>query len=73
MRKHLSPIGNSLGLVLDKPILELLRIGRETELEISTDGHRLIIEPVREKSERVREATERVLKKHAKTMAKLAK
>jgi antitoxin component of MazEF toxin-antitoxin module len=47
MRKNLSAIGNSLGLVIEKPILELLGITRDTELEISTDGRRLIVEPVR--------------------------
>lgn len=47
MRKSLSAIGNSLGLVIEKPILELLGITRDTELEITTDGTRLIVEPVR--------------------------
>src|SRR5579859_2914584 len=35
MRKRLSAIGNSLGLVIEKPILELLHIDRETELDMS--------------------------------------
>ena len=52
MRKSLSAIGNSLGLVIEKPILELLGITRDTELEITTDGTRLIIEPVRLVKER---------------------
>ena len=47
MRKHLSAIGNSLGLVIEKPILDLLNIGRDTELEVVTDGERIIVEPVR--------------------------
>lgn len=47
MRKNLSAIGNSLGLVIEKPILELLGITRDTELEVTTDGTRLIVEPVR--------------------------
>lgn len=46
MRKKLSAIGNSLGIVIEKPILELLDIDRETEFEMTTDGRRLIIEPV---------------------------
>ncbi len=46
MIKKLTAIGNSYGLVIDKSILELLRITPETELELSTDGTRLIIEPV---------------------------
>ena len=40
-------IGNSLGPVIEKPILELLDIDRETELEMTTEGERLIIEPGR--------------------------
>jgi antitoxin component of MazEF toxin-antitoxin module len=46
MLKKLIAIGNSYGLVIDKSILELLHIGPDTELELSTDGTRLIIEPV---------------------------
>ena len=51
MRKNLIAIGNSLGLVIERPILELLRISRDTELEISTDGDRLIIQPIRNEAE----------------------
>ena len=52
MIKKLTPIGNSHGLVIDKSILELLKITPETELELSTDGTRLIIEPVHAKRRR---------------------
>ena len=73
MRKKLSAIGNSLGIVIEKPILELLKIDRETELEISTDGSRLIVEPVRSKRDKVLAATRKVTKAHADTLRKLAK
>ena len=46
MITKLTVIGNSYGLVIDRSILELLHITPETELELSTDGTRLIIEPV---------------------------
>ena len=46
MIKKLTVIGNSYGLVIDRSILELLHITPETELELSTDGTRLIVEPV---------------------------
>jgi len=49
MIKKLTVIGNSYGLVIDRSILELLHITPETELELSTDGTRLIIEPVHER------------------------
>ncbi len=46
MIKKLTPIGNSLGLIIDRPILNLLDIDRNTELEIKTDGRTLTIRPV---------------------------
>jgi len=77
MRKNLSAIGNSLGLVIEKPILELLNITRDTELEVTTDGTRLIVEPVREveakgRRGRVGAATKRVMKNHDRTLRPLA-
>ena len=48
MTKRLQSVGNSSGVIIDKPILELLGITPETELDFSTDGERLIITPVRE-------------------------
>ncbi len=48
MIKRLTPIGNSLGLIIDRPILDLLGIDRDTELEITTDGEMLIIQPLGE-------------------------
>jgi antitoxin component of MazEF toxin-antitoxin module len=72
MRKKLSAIGNSLGIVIEKPILELLKIDRDTEMEVSTDGRRLILEPV-EASEEFDELARRIMKQHAGTLRKLAK
>ncbi len=43
MVKKLTQHGNSLALVIDRPILELLKMDRDTDLEVSTDGDRLII------------------------------
>lgn len=45
MVKKLTKHGNSLALVIDRPILDLLKIDAETPLEISTDGRRLIVAP----------------------------
>jgi antitoxin MazE len=72
MRKKLSAVGNSFGLVIEKPILELLKIDKDTELEMTTDGERLIIEPVRGKKS-LRASAEKVMKKHDSTFRKLAK
>ena len=74
MRKKLSAIGNSLGIFIEKPILELLDIQRDTDLEMRTDGQRLIIEPVRKsKKQRVKVALERALVAHDESLRKLAK
>lgn len=47
MQKRLSAFGNSLGVVIEKPILQLLKIDRETRLEMTTDGDRIVLTPVR--------------------------
>ncbi|MSR58850.1 MAG: AbrB/MazE/SpoVT family DNA-binding domain-containing protein [Planctomycetaceae bacterium] len=46
MIKKLSKHGNSLALVIDRSILDLLKIDEDTALEISTDGSALVIAPV---------------------------
>jgi antitoxin component of MazEF toxin-antitoxin module len=74
MRKKLSAIGNSLGIVIEKPILELLDITRETELEMTTEGGKLIIAPIRRaRRARVKEAMDEVMADHAGTFRKLAR
>jgi antitoxin component of MazEF toxin-antitoxin module len=74
MRKKLSAIGNSLGIVIEKPILELLDIDRETELDMRTDGARLIIEPIRAgKRAKIKAAVQRAMAAHDATLRKLAK
>lgn len=47
MRKKLTKTGNSLALVLDKPLLDRVGIDASTPLEISTDGQVIVISPVR--------------------------
>ncbi len=73
MRKKLSAVGNSFGLVIEKPILELLRIDRDTELEMTTDGERLIIEPIRNHKSKLQASAKKVMKKHDSVFRKLAK
>lgn len=46
MRKKLTRIGKDFAIVIERPILELLDISANAELEVRTDGTRLIIEPV---------------------------
>lgn len=59
-----------------RPILELLKITPETELELSTDGERLVITPLRTPSARkaaLEEAQRRVVRDHDETFRKLSK
>jgi antitoxin MazE len=54
MIKKLSKHGNSLALVIDRPILDLLKITEDTDLEITTDGESLVVAPVRDAEHRKR-------------------
>lgn len=47
--KRLSKHGNSLALVIDRSILDLLGIDENTTLNISTDGRALVIAPAHSK------------------------
>jgi len=49
MVKKLTKTGNSLALVLDKPILDRVNIDADTPLEISTDGEVIVISPLRDR------------------------
>lgn len=49
MTKRLSKHGNSLALVIDRSILELLGIDEQTPLHVSTDGKALVIVPAHDK------------------------
>lgn len=51
MIKTLTKHGNSYALVIEKPILELLRITPETPFEIMSDGQCLVLTPVRDTEE----------------------
>jgi len=75
MIKRLTALGNSSALIIDKPILELLHITPQTDLNITTDGKTLTISPVGTvmSDETFKAAHEKVLKRHSKTFNKLAK
>jgi antitoxin MazE len=47
--KKLTKTGNSLALVLDKRLLDRVRIDADTPLEVSTDGNVIVISPVRDR------------------------
>lgn len=47
MRKRLTRTGNSLALVLERPLLEATGIDATTIVEVSTDGDVIVVTPVR--------------------------
>ncbi len=49
MQKMLIKHGNSLALVIDKPILDMLHITADTPLELSTNGDQILVTPCRDK------------------------
>lgn len=52
MIKRLTRHGNSLALVIDRAVLDLLKIDGDTPLDITTDGQVLVISPVRDSKHR---------------------
>jgi antitoxin MazE len=72
--KKLTKHGNSFALVIDRPILDLLKIDPETPLDISTDGERLIVTRVDISSRRTKfdAAQAWAHKRYGKTFQKLA-
>ena len=74
MIKTLTKHGNSLALILDKPILELLNIGADTPISISTDGKTLTLSPVfdTKRDEKLTKIRSKINKKYETTFRKLA-
>jgi len=74
MVKTLIKHGNSYALVIDKPILELLRATPDTPFEIVSDGRCLVISPVRDSDEerKFQKALGNVHKRFGRAMKKLA-
>ena len=74
MIKTLTKHGNSLALILDKPILELLNIDADTPISISTDGTVLTLSPVfdAKRDEKLTKIRAKVNKKYETAFRKLA-
>ena len=52
MTKKLARHGNSMALVIDRGVLDLLNIQQDTPLNITTDGNVLIVAPVHDSKRR---------------------
>jgi antitoxin component of MazEF toxin-antitoxin module len=74
MTKKLVQHGNSAALVIEKPILQLLNIDMNTNLEIITDGKNIIISPtiIKNSEKSVLTSLDKINKKYSKTLKKLA-
>ncbi|MDD2605234.1 MAG: hypothetical protein RBR20_13620 [Desulfobacterales bacterium] len=74
MIKSLTKHGNSLALVIEKPILELLGADAETPFDVSTDGEVLILAPIKDtgRREAFKDALKEVNRRYRKSLKKLA-
>ena len=68
MVKHLQKIGNSHGIVIDKPILKLLKIDENASFEVTTENGGLFLRPISASA-----AYSYISKKHRASLDKLAK
>jgi len=74
MIKTLIKHGNSMALVIDKPILEMLRVTADTPLELTTNGDTIMISPVRDKDRqsRLRNSLKKINRKYGDDLKRLA-
>jgi antitoxin component of MazEF toxin-antitoxin module len=74
MIKTLTKHGNSLALVIEKPVLELIGADAKTKFDISTDGQVLILTPVKDlgRSQAFKAALDKANAKYPKALKKLA-
>ena len=67
MIKRLTRTGNSIALVLDKPLLDELGLDENAEVEVSTNGQVIVITPRRSsaRDRRFRKAVDKINRKYA--------
>jgi len=74
MVKRLTKHGNSLALVIDRGVLDILDIDAGTPLSVTTDGKCLVVSPVRnqKRQKRFRVALAEGNRKYSKMLKRLA-
>ena len=75
MVKSLTQIGNSYGIIIDRPIMDLLGIDSQTRLEVSVQDGGLLLRPVNDAGDpkgRVRKSAARMASIHRKSLRELA-
>ena len=77
MPKKLTRHGNSLALIIDKPLLQLLNISEKTNLELLIEDGTLIVRPVKKQIKRSKDEIKRIaqeiIDEYADVFKKLAK
>ena len=73
--KKLSKNGNSVSVIIEKPMLEVLGATPDSFVKRIIEGNKLILEfiSLEEREQMIKAASERILKRHANTFKKLAK
>jgi len=73
MVKRLIQHGNSVALVIDKPILEILKITNDTTFELSTDGKNIILSPQNDyaQEKNILNSLEKINKKYGSVLKRL--
>ena len=73
--KHLTRVGNSSALIIDKSILDLVDIDEQTPLKLGVEGRKIIVEPMSkaEIEERFGKSADKVEKRFADMFKRLAK
>ena len=74
MVKTLIKHGNSLALVIDKPILEMLHISADTPLELTSNGDHLMISPIRDaaRQEKIQASLDKINQRFGDDLKRLA-
>jgi antitoxin component of MazEF toxin-antitoxin module len=74
MMEKLIKHGNSLALVIEKPVLDLLGASPETSFDITTDGHALVLVPIKDakRQKAFKSALSKVNEKYSGTLKNLA-
>ncbi len=74
MVKKLVRHGDGYALVIDKPIMELLKIDPDTPIEVSTDGGRLVVTPQngQPREDELKGILKKINEKHGPALKRLA-
>lgn len=76
MRKTLTRVGNSHALLLDRTLMDLLHLDKDTPVDVEVQGDTMLVRAARpndEKRKRVLDVAERLMNDHDETFRKLAK